>query len=113
MREGWPALPADSRVAAAAGVESGQAVPAHYRYCCNKPSNNSDKYEREAGVTNVSLSYDYLAGLLPARIVRCGLQNGLSFSASLCGAGWLAFVARHPTASRFLPSSFHFSFLRF
>lgn len=44
----------------------GQSGAAHYRYCSNKPSNNSDKYEREAGVTNVSLSYDYLARLLPA-----------------------------------------------
>lgn len=45
------------------GSEGGEreAGEAHYRYCCNKPSNNSDKYEREAGVTNVSLSYDYLA----------------------------------------------------
>lgn len=41
--------------------ERPEAGEAHYRYCCNKPSNNSDKYEREAGVTNVSLSYDYLA----------------------------------------------------
>lgn len=43
------------------GCEGPEAGEAHYRYCCNKPSNNSDKYEREAGVTNVSLSYDYLA----------------------------------------------------
>lgn len=45
--------------------ERPEAGEAHYRYCCNKPSNNSDKYEREAGVTNVSLSYDYLARSRP------------------------------------------------
>lgn len=58
-----------------------EAGEAHYRYCCNKPSNNSDKYEREAGVTNVSLSYDYLARsrslIRPfvGSFVRCGFRT--------------------------------------
>ena len=61
--------------------ERPEAGEAHYRYCCNKPSNNSDKYEREAGVTNVSLSYDYLARsrslIRPfvGSFVRCGFRT--------------------------------------
>lgn len=71
-------MAADSRVVGVARRGGGgQAGVAHYRYCYNKPSNNSDKYEREAGVTNVSLSYDYLARLLLAGSFVAALQNDL------------------------------------
>jgi hypothetical protein len=69
-------------------VRETEAGEAHYRYCCNKPSNNSDKYEREAGVTNVSLSYDYLArscslirpfvGSFVGTFVGCGFRPATS-----------------------------------
>lgn len=66
---------------------------AHYRYCCNKPSNNSDKYEREAGVTNVSLSYDYLARLLPAGSFVAAYKTA-AVCASLCSPASAFLVER-------------------
>lgn len=75
---------------------------AHYRYCCNKPSNNSDKYEREAGVTNVSLSYDYLARSWLAHSPVCWfalrLPNGLLLPRR--GEGWFLYRFFHEEMSR-------------
>jgi len=78
--------------------ERPEAGEAHYRYCCNKPSNNSDKYEREAGVTNVSLSYDYLAR--SRSLIRPLVRSFVASERLLphvCTGGSLATVVREIT----------------
>lgn len=73
-------MAADSRVVEAVsrgvggGIAAGPCWPITVIAATNRPTT---AINTNHGVTNVSLSYDYLARLVACRIVRCGLQTEL------------------------------------
>lgn len=75
-------MAADSRVAEAVsrgreGVGGRSCWPITVIAATNRPTTAINTRSEKHGVTNVSLSYDYLARLVAGRIVRCGLQTEL------------------------------------